>query len=104
VYNYETEGIGMACTYFKKNGTPGCIVGHALYRMGVTLDDMRYEDEVGYECSYNEEKTIIDLVELLKLPIDGDRLSWLRAVQNEQDTGTPWGKAVIKATEVDNDF
>jgi hypothetical protein len=103
VYDYATEGIGRACTYFKKSGTPGCIVGHALHRMGVTLDDMMYEDETGCDRNYNEEHTITDLVNALDLPIGPHQLEWLAAVQGKQDNRQPWGQAVIEATEVDND-
>jgi hypothetical protein len=73
------------CVYFHSNGHPSCIVGHALYRLGVRLRDL----------SVNNNGDTID--ELAPFTWDEGDVAWLFSVQEYQDRLVPWGAAVEHA-------
>lgn len=72
------------------NGQPGCLVGHALWRLGL-IDE-------GIE-RYNTNDLKIKAFDLA-WAFDRAELAWLGHVQNRQDRGAPWGVAVKDADEV----
>ena len=82
------------CTYVHVTGErPHCIVGRALYRAGVTLDELSDMDD--------RTPTNIDRV---RMP-SRVRLTWparmvLGKAQHAQDWGHPWGKALDEALSV----
>ncbi|RAV17550.1 hypothetical protein DQP57_00565 [Mycobacterium colombiense] len=79
------------CRYVN-DGKPGCIVGHALWNLGMV-------DETTEGKGFNDDG-IWGLDKYLNLNLDPYEYTWLRAAQDEQDTGAPWGKAVAAADEV----
>lgn len=79
------------CTYFSEHdGSPSCIVGHALSKFGVTLDDLG---------ALNSETGVWSLIGMSNLLSDDGCVDWLNTVQGAQDNGEPWGVAVWLADE-----
>jgi hypothetical protein len=79
-YVYIAQSDLSTCQYFEDDGSPGCIVGHALDRFGFN----EVEEEVpASEC-------------LADLGINGEwsEYEWLDTVQHAQDQMVPWGEAV----------
>jgi hypothetical protein len=78
-----------ACEYFQcdADNQPGCIVGHVLAYKGM---DPELLDKLGLNST--KLAYVADKSEVLKLDIKTKVL--LDEVQNRQDTGIPWGKAV----------
>lgn len=94
-YVYDIP-YGNSCMYFHKgdddNYSCGCIIGHALHRLGVTLEDI------------SEEYNFVGVWGLLQrhlsdLPLDFNdaTVQWLSNVQSAQDRGETWSSAVKKA-------
>lgn len=88
------QGPELICFYVK-DGAPSCIVGHALWNLGLI--------DVEFEKDSSNELAITDL--LGELDVDfGDSgvwpRAWLSTVQRNQDCGTPWAMAVQAADEV----
>lgn len=76
------EDIGK-CVYVDIYAdAPSCLIGQALYRCGVPLDRMAHWDSLGWSA--------------MALPVwkDPDACFWATHLQDVQDTGTPWGRAV----------
>ena len=73
-YAKEKNGVGQ----------PECIIGHALYNLGVSPEELKY---------------LTGSVEEIPLPmyIDGPELRWLNEVQRTQDSGLSWESAVKEA-------
>lgn len=67
--------------------SPGCMVGHALYRVGVPLD--RLQD--------HETRPAAHVLEDFFPQASGDTLSAYNSAQARQDIGHPWGKAIRDA-------
>ena len=93
VYTAQKEreglGIGASCSYtgaimFSTEGE-ACIFGQALTRLGVPQDDL-----MGH--SINVASLLYDEFELDEYNID--YADALNRVQQSQDGGVPWGKAV----------
>lgn len=80
------EGVYGECVYVL-NQEPACIVGLALYNLGVTIDRL-YD----YEASGNT--NIADIAQSFTNDFDIDSnaaLSKLNNIQENQDSGVPWG-------------
>jgi hypothetical protein len=83
--------ISDTCTYADLTSSrPRCLVGHALHRAGVDVDELSWMD-----C---HTPTFIDVV---RVPARV-RLTWparmvFRRAQVAQDRGRPWGVAVDEA-------
>lgn len=94
---YVYKPTGGECTYFRKGendgySCPDCIIGHALHRLGVTIEDIKNNNIVSVRGLCRA---------YLPLSLSDDRtLEWLAEVQDRQDLGMPWAKAVKKADEV----
>ena len=82
----QTRGF---CKYMH-DGEPGCIMGTAFYHLGVTLPEGGDVGNVlmGYFPSIYDQ-------------LSEEQESWLRSVQRNQDQGSSWADAVIKADEDD---
>jgi hypothetical protein len=87
VYSIAVDGYKNSCAYFKEDGTPGCIVGHGLAALGISKDLV--EDGVNTIDS----DAILKYLGLARGETTYDSL-WLSLVQNNQDSGQPWLKAV----------
>ncbi|AWY05085.2 hypothetical protein SEA_HORTUS1_107 [Microbacterium phage Hortus1] len=93
-YVYEQDGMG-GC-YYAANGEPSCIVGHVAH----ALDPEMFKAIEDFESDYDKSRgdnSFRNVVAGLGLPFRDDQVRALSRVQQEQDTGTPWGTAV--ATE-----
>ena len=90
-YVYERPADG--CVY-EVDGKPSCLVGHAMFRLGMPLDLIRRCDSAGaiehvldevcgeFDESGDDERVYRTL------------LGW---AQGAQDSGKPWGEAVSEA-------
>lgn len=90
--DHQPETVG--CRYFDEFGTPSCIVGHALARLGVEPDPFLDDGELNYETPVDE---LCDFVE-------NDShwsMEWLKCVQWWQDRGYLWSQAVEKSKRWD---
>lgn len=97
---YRKRGAANGC--FNHLTTDGdgvesrCLIGEALYRLGVEendlalLSDCRYRDPARSE--YPNSASTADVV-MSYLGFQDNIRDWAQAVQTSQDTGTPWGKA-----------
>lgn len=89
-YRYELieTGYGSACHY-AHNGCPSCLVGHALHRAGMTVNQLAALD--GQD---NDIATV-------PLPVGVELTSFAREVfavaQDAQDIRQPWGMALSAA-------
>lgn len=102
-YVYERQPIvdseGMAtsgCVYFTEDG-PSCKVGHILHYKGVTFEDM---EAMGQNCTTN----VSELVAEKRLVVDLRTEGLLTLVQEKQDEGMPWGRALEEALEEVDDW
>jgi hypothetical protein len=81
------------CSYFHMgegtNYSCGCIIGHALHRLGVTPEDIPNSNFLG----------VVGLLRRFMPAQDRDEIimDWLASVQLLQDEGKSWSKAVNKA-------
>lgn len=92
VYEWPLEGNG-SCLYTHANGEPGCIIGHGLA-------------ELGYHIPYEDEDNVgtgVSTLYAMGIIIGSmDDRNWLIKVQNEQDCGISWGRAVEIANSLDS--
>ena len=105
-YVYEPpEGFGGACVYVH-NGEPSCIIGHALARFGVPLDDVELLDYMpNYDGDLPEEKDsafvgdahFSNTLTKRGVYLDVSALNIAEAVQALQDSFTSWGAAVERS-------
>lgn len=87
-YVYEPPE-GRPCLYMHDTG-PGCIVGHALTNLGVTL---RPQDE-GLRATQ-----LLRSLGIVPQNIYSDEANWIEWVQDAQDDGKPWLYAVERADD-----
>lgn len=104
----QDEHVSPSCYYVhevvESDGSttevPGCIVGHAMRKLGVDFDTMRREEN-------NTSDSLADAVEATSSE-DGEQLfeftdtakRVLRAAQSKQDGGATWGEALDYAEEM----
>jgi hypothetical protein len=81
--------VGEICRY-EVNGSPACIVGHALNRAGVGVDALHEMDEY-------EDGAAIATVESDAVQIEPLARELLAVAQNKQDSGSTWGAALAAA-------
>lgn len=81
----DGEEFEHTCQYIHRDGSPGCLIGQALFEAGL-IDASLYErpDNSG---------AFFDLVDTFAWPIDQREVDWLRRVQWYQDKRRPWGEA-----------
>lgn len=87
--------INGACKYID-NGSPSCIIGRALWNL----------DIIDAKCEWDKfaNSSIEGVVSQEDWDIDPDEVEWLSDVQNYQDTGYPWGRAISYADDPDDAF
>jgi hypothetical protein len=87
-----------SCYYVHHNedGTesPGCIVGQVLHRLGVPLAKLKEAETLGATAA----------VRLTTQGVSDNVSDFLRFVQQKQDRGVTWSKAVADALEDYNDI
>lgn len=90
-------GSNRSCVYFNEgDGTPACIVGHALASWGYTLTDLNSAG--AYLGDMNEAGATPSFFEALNIEITDARTGALLGLaQDAQDTGRAWGIAVSRA-------
>ena len=89
---FEPEAAGdrgavMECFYVRDDA-PSCIVGHVLYRAGVTLDELRAVE--GWTPVDQQAPQFGIWADILACGLLAD-------VQDEQDSGRSWGEALAEA-------
>jgi len=89
---YVKPDVLTGCRYVHGIGSsqqPGCLIGHVLHRLGLSLADLHATDEGGPDGG--EDAAITDYGSRLGLhPVTVDVLA---EAQGVQDDGTPWGGA-----------
>lgn len=77
------------CTYLDSDGAPVCIVGHAMFNLGLI-------DESAKQSDWNKSDFyILRFNGISGLDATDDAESrWIVAVQGMQDCGKEWGEAV----------
>ena len=93
---------GKPCKYSRLQGKaeagkePGCIVGHAFYRLGMTMDDLEELDSRA--DSAVKDVILQDAEDTDKWSMEEvNKLEWLAEVQEAQDNGSSWSRAVSLA-------
>lgn len=78
------------------NATPGCLVGLALHKGGISLEDMakRGRNEV------NAEEVLNNLQGAGLLTFTDEAMYYLSNAQSSQDNGAPWGQAAEAANDL----
>ncbi|UOW93385.1 hypothetical protein SEA_LABELLE_59 [Mycobacterium phage Labelle] len=94
--------VNKACQYVDFDTHEGCIVGEALFRMGIIKkdpNDDRYREVPAHDI--NNGKFVIVGIELIGKAnwdeMTQEELKWVDVVQEYQDKKIPWGDAVKKA-------
>jgi len=82
----RTEAGG--CSYLR-NGQPSCIVGHALWNLGL-IDAQWKGDDLGIS-------DISHIINHEGWELTIGEIDWLSKVQDNQDNGWPWGQSVARA-------
>ncbi|MET7939657.1 hypothetical protein [Streptomyces sp. NPDC005302] len=81
------------CLYVHTDETgaqvPGCVVGHVVSRLGVSLSNVA--DHEGTNAS--------GLLEVLRISVGDDTAEFLDTVQGHQDLGFSWREALMRADE-----
>lgn len=89
------------CVYVEKMATgnyvPSCILGHAFIGLGMKPELLDDNLDIHGDGSWGIETLLGRLG--YEYEDDDHRVAWLEAVQNAQDYGTPWGRAVLRADE-----
>lgn len=95
VYVKPDENFG--CVYVL-DGAPSCLVGNALHRLGVPIEQLKTHNTVTANTlmEYLSGEGIIETSERAT--------EVLRAAQSIQDQGYPWGAALLAAKMVSHAF
>jgi hypothetical protein len=94
VYPAQSRSDGPTCYYTTEDGSPDCIIGHAMARIGQALPAQRRRD--WNEChllNYSVREGGWPYV----LNTTQENLLWLGWVQHYQDSGYTWAAAVESA-------
>lgn len=87
--HFASDAAG--CVYRAADGSPSCLVGRILQRLGVDLDDL-FPPADG---DFRHNGYTVDMLDL-----DGfssEAVTFLSDLQVEQDAGRPWGACLAKA-------
>jgi hypothetical protein len=92
----EGANTKATCRYVSNDDdAPVCIVGHALFRLGVPLAEL-----VTYEGQAADAVLVSLKTRGFFSEVDEDAADLLTEAQTKQDNGVPWGEAVVLATEL----
>lgn len=90
----------MMCTYFSEDAAPACIVGHVFARLGLTAEDLQYNNE-----GTGVEDAVLGLqVHHPDFHVTDDAIAVMAAAQDAQDSRFTWGKALESAVAADSDY
>lgn len=96
---YPSEELG-GCFYVVHDDNdqpqPGCLIGQALWGMGVQPEVLEEMDAIGSIINPN----VLNILRREQVVIDPEAATILRAAQREQDYGNSWGRALKVAQEV----
>jgi hypothetical protein len=86
----DTDNPNTSC-FYQREGKPSCIMGHALFNLGVPIATLQAMD--------THTGGIYEFLTLgFTTPLAShETLMWLNSVQNLQDNLKPWGYAVGSA-------
>lgn len=85
-YNGEDE----SCKYIS-NGGPDCLIGHALWNIGLIDAD--------WQGDRQSRSDIRNIVEWAEWELDASEVDWLAHVQQSQDNSCPWGRCIRQADD-----
>lgn len=88
-YVYKTEG--GACTYAEE-GSPSCLIGRALNRLGVSIETLQYFDS-------KADSAIDTLADNGHVNMDQKAINFATEVQQWQDVHFSWGQAYKKGLD-----
>lgn len=83
-YIYERVEGSPNCVYVR-DGKPSCLIGHALWNLG--LIDIHLPADLNYGGIHR-------LAPELNIWLDDAELTWLMSAQSAQDTRKTWAEAV----------
>jgi len=98
IYIKETDAHGYSsCLYTHKDGSPGCLIGQGLAKLGIKVSHDETRNTEGIDSSNgcwpeleaDDEDQAYEEVSVL--------VNWLSAAQGHQDVGYPWSEAVAEA-------
>ena len=89
IYEAKNPSYRGQCFYVE-DGKPSCIVGQALAKLGLTIDQLSlFDNEVTGDISAEAVGKVLGLNDITR--------TWLRDVQASQDAGLRWAAAVARA-------
>lgn len=94
-YVYPLSEHHSLCTYVHED-QPSCIVGHVLYRAGLTVEQLKTLDSPGVPVRETSISTLWK-EDLLPIDIDQDAIDALHVAQVSQDSQSTWGEALADA-------
>ena len=100
IYDGPTPGT---CFYFHGPGEPGCIIGHALAKQGMSWDDMSGDNESDNHPAWATLASNVTRARLRGEPVplhDGwysEDMHFLTLVQQHQDQHNRWSEAITYA-------
>lgn len=84
------DGVNNGCVYFDEDGSPSCLIGQGLARLGFNAEDFSHDGNNGM--------AIDDLLSHWNLASLSES-RWLSDVQMIQDDGENWSYAVRAADD-----
>lgn len=94
-YIYRPPTLNGACLYVHQ-GKPSCIIGHALWEVGL-IDANLPGASSGSSVFHINEESIRTVAVDLELDLSIAEINWLAHVQGKQDRASSWGDAVASA-------
>lgn len=104
-YVYENSGEPGQCVYVL-NGAPSCLVGHALHKLGVSLEFLREMDDGSEELAGSVPASSVALVlggRHIANITEKARMAFMEA-QGMQDEGNEWGYSLDRTRELLSGF
>lgn len=96
VYKSDPYREGPGCLYTLADGTPDCIMGCAMARIGQPLPPQKVGTHEANECTLLNED-VYTWYGALGVGAESVTMKWLASVQNHQDNGYTWEAAVREA-------
>lgn len=95
---YDRGDGGHGDCLYVQHGKPGCIVGQALFKLGVPLARMTEYDTYGDDSGINQiiggDTFSDDFVSNRSYEKTAEIVAKLQMIQRHQDDGATWGEAV----------
>jgi hypothetical protein len=84
-----------ACLYYTTDGQPSCFVGHVLDIWQEGVDVAKRAD--AFLIEEGDGASALSIINDAGIDIEPSATEYLTAIQDWQDIGNPWGKAVLHA-------